>query len=104
MEIGPILRAMTRNKIGAILIALQIAFTMTVVVNAYFMIEERLRLMDRPSGVVEDQLFHISSRGSRPSSTARSRRKTTWSCCGRHRASSMRRLSTPYHCPAVAGP
>ena len=66
MEIGPILRAMTRNKIGAILIALQIAFTMTVVVNAYFMIEERLRLMDRPSGVVEDQLFHISSRGFTP--------------------------------------
>ena len=60
MELGPILRAMTRNKTGAILIALQIAFTMTVVVNGWVMIEERLRVMDRPSGLAEDELFHIS--------------------------------------------
>lgn len=59
MELGPILRAMTRNKTGAVLIALQIAFTMTVVVNAWVMIDERLRLMDRPSGLAEDELFHI---------------------------------------------
>ncbi len=63
MELAPILRAMTRNKTGAILIALQIALTMTVVVNAWSMIEEQLRLMDRPSGLVEDELFHISSSG-----------------------------------------
>ena len=60
MELGPILRAMTRNKTGAILIALQIAFTMTVVVNGWVMIDERLRVMDRPSGLAEDELFHIS--------------------------------------------
>jgi len=34
MEIGPIWRAMMRNKTGAILIALQIAVTMAIMVNA----------------------------------------------------------------------
>ncbi len=63
MEFGPILRALSRNKIGAILIALQIAFTMTVVVNAWFMIGERLALIDRPSGILEDDLFYLTSTG-----------------------------------------
>ena len=63
MDIGPILRALTRNKIGAVLIALQIALTMAVVVNAWTMIEERLRLMSRPSGLAEDELFHIATAG-----------------------------------------
>ena len=52
MEIGPIFRAMLRNKLGVCLIALQIAFTMTVVVNAIYIINERSRLMARPSGPV----------------------------------------------------
>ena len=62
-EIGPTLRAMMRNKIGAALIALQIAVTMTVVVNAASIIAERRAAMNRPSGLVEDELFHISVRG-----------------------------------------
>ena len=63
MEIGPILRAMTRNKLGVMLIALQIAFTMTVIINAVFIINERSRLMARPSGLDEANLFFLSSTG-----------------------------------------
>lgn len=63
MEIGPILRAMTRNKLGVILIALQIAFTMTVMVNSVFIIQERQTLMTRPSGLDEPNLFYLSSIG-----------------------------------------
>ncbi len=63
MEIGPIFRAMTRNKLGVVLIALQIAFTMTVMINAIFIINERNRLMARPSGMEEANLFHVSSIG-----------------------------------------
>ena len=63
MEFGPILRSMTRNKTGAVLIALQIAFTMTVIVNGYFIIAERVKNAGRPSGMVEDELFHIRSNG-----------------------------------------
>jgi putative ABC transport system permease protein len=52
---------MLRNKTGAVLIALQIAFTMTVVVNSYFMIRYATDQMGRASGLVEDELFHINS-------------------------------------------
>lgn len=63
LDIGPLWRALMRNKIGMLLIALQIAFTMAVCVNAYAMIKERIALMERPSGLVEDELFHLSSTG-----------------------------------------
>ena len=63
MEIGPIFRAMTRNKLGVFLIALQIAFTMTVMINAIFIINDRNQLMAKPSGMDDANLFHISSIG-----------------------------------------
>ena len=63
MEIGPIWRAMLRNKTGAILIALQIAVTMAIMVNAISIMQERGRMMARPSGVDEHNIFSISSIG-----------------------------------------
>lgn len=63
MEFGPILRAMTRNKLGVILISLQIAFTMTVIINAIFIINERSRMMARPSGMDEANQFFLRSIG-----------------------------------------
>jgi len=66
MELGPIWRALMRNKIGAILIALQIAVTLAIMVNAVSIIQERARLMARPSGLDEHNIFHISSVGFAP--------------------------------------
>jgi putative ABC transport system permease protein len=63
MEFGPIWRAMLRNKTAFVLIALQIAVTMAIMVNAFAIIQERTRLMDRPSGIDEDNIFYISSIG-----------------------------------------
>ena len=63
MELGPIWRAMMRNKTGAILIALQIAVTMAIMVNAISIMQERSRMMARPSGVDETNIFYISSVG-----------------------------------------
>ena len=63
MEIGPIWRAMMRNKTGAILIALQIAVTMAIMVNAISIMQERGRLMARPSGIDENNIFTIASVG-----------------------------------------
>ena len=63
MEIGPIWRAMMRNKTGAILIALQIAVTMAIMVNAISIMQERGRMMARPSGIDEHNIFSISSVG-----------------------------------------
>ncbi len=63
MEIGPIWRAMMRNKTGAILIALQIAVTMAIMVNAVSIMQDRSTKMARPSGVDEHNIFYISSVG-----------------------------------------
>ncbi|BDX06911.1 ABC transporter permease [Planctobacterium marinum] len=63
LEIGPIFRTLLRNKMGALLIALQIAVTMTIVVNAIFIIDEREALMARVSGVDEPNSFSVSSNG-----------------------------------------
>lgn len=60
MEIGPICRALARNKLGAALVALQIAFTMTVIINAIFIINERNTLMGKASGMDDANLFHVT--------------------------------------------
>lgn len=57
MHIRPILSAMRRNKVGAFLISLQMAVTLAILGNAGFIIEQRLSLMARPSGVDEANVF-----------------------------------------------
>jgi putative ABC transport system permease protein len=54
---------MMRNKTGAILIALQIAVTMAIMVNAISIMQEKDRMMSRPSGLDEHNLFSIASVG-----------------------------------------
>lgn len=61
MEIGPIWRALSRNKSSYILIAMQIAVTMALMVNAIAIIQERSRLMARPSGADEANIFQLHS-------------------------------------------
>ncbi len=56
MELGSILKGMTRNWVGPLLVALQVAITMAVMVNALFVIQERREVMARPTGVDEANL------------------------------------------------
>ncbi|MFN6972064.1 MAG: cell division protein FtsX, partial [Rheinheimera sp.] len=60
-ELGPIFRALLRQKVGAILIALQIALTLSIMVNAIFMMQQRSTQMARPSGLDEANLFYLSN-------------------------------------------
>jgi putative ABC transport system permease protein len=61
-----------RSKTSVLLIALQIAVTMAIMANAIAIIQERSRLMDRPSGVDEDNIFYLTSTGFAPDFDARS--------------------------------
>ncbi|NMH58453.1 ABC transporter permease [Alteromonas ponticola] len=63
LELGPIMRALLRNKVGAMLIALQIAVTMTIIVNAVFIIVERKSMMERESGLDEANTFYLTTTG-----------------------------------------
>jgi putative ABC transport system permease protein len=61
MELGPIWRALMRNKTSYILIALQIAVTMAIMVNAIGIIQDRSKQMARPSGIDEENIFYVTS-------------------------------------------
>jgi len=61
MELGPIWRAILRNKGSYVLIALQIAVTMAIMVNAIAIMQERAEQMARPSGTDEANIFTFSS-------------------------------------------
>jgi putative ABC transport system permease protein len=61
MEILPILSALRRNKVGAILVALQIALTLAVVANAMSIIQHHLADMHRPSGLDEANIFTLDN-------------------------------------------
>ena len=53
IDIGPIFRTLLHNKLGAFLIALQIALTLAIVTNAAFIIQQRAASIERPTGVDE---------------------------------------------------
>lgn len=53
-DLGPIFRALLRNRMGAFLIALQIALTMAIITNAAFIISQRSSDIERPSGLDEE--------------------------------------------------
>jgi putative ABC transport system permease protein len=57
MEIRPILSALLRNRAGAILVALQIAITLAIVVNAVFLTYQRVSHIGRPSGIDDQNIF-----------------------------------------------
>ena len=61
MELGPILSAMRRNKVGAILIALQMAITLAILCNGLFIIEQRIALSKRPTGTDEANIFALDN-------------------------------------------
>jgi putative ABC transport system permease protein len=61
MELRPILSAMRRNKVGAILIGVQMAITLAILCNALFIIEQRVALAKRPTGLDESNIFVINN-------------------------------------------
>ncbi|MFT5755434.1 MAG: putative ABC transport system permease protein [Alteromonadaceae bacterium] len=60
LNIGPIFNAMLRNKSSVILMVLQVALTLAIVSNAAYIINERLELMQRDTGLDESQLFSFN--------------------------------------------
>jgi putative ABC transport system permease protein len=61
MELRPILSAMRRNKVGAIVIAVQMAVTLAILCNGLFIIQQRVALSKRPTGADESSVFVITN-------------------------------------------
>ena len=60
MELQPIMRALWRNRTGAILVALQIALALAVVVNSLFIIMQRIEHIGRDPGLDVANTFMVS--------------------------------------------
>ncbi len=59
MEFQPIMRALWRNRTGAILVALQIALALAIVVNSLYIIVQRLEHMGRDPGLNVADTFTV---------------------------------------------
>ena len=61
MEFRPVLSALLRHKTAAALIVAEVALSCAIICNAIFLVTARVQQMNRPSGVVEQELLHIAS-------------------------------------------
>ncbi|MGC1547474.1 MAG: ABC transporter permease [Rhodanobacter sp.] len=59
MTLHPILAALRKHKAGVVLISLQIALTLAIVCNAFFIIQSRIERVGRPTGLDESNLFLV---------------------------------------------
>jgi putative ABC transport system permease protein len=66
VELRPILSALLRNRTGALLVGLQVALTLAVIANAFFIIEERIETIRRPTGIDSANLIFARSGGYAP--------------------------------------
>ncbi|HEY2464091.1 MAG TPA: FtsX-like permease family protein [Steroidobacteraceae bacterium] len=73
MQFRPIISAMRRNKVGAILIAVQMAITLAILCNALFIIQQRIALSKRPTGADEANVVVLDNQwvGNPPDMIAR---------------------------------
>ena len=55
MEIGPIFSSLLRSRTGPLLVALQVAISLAILANALFVVEQRIAVSKRPSGVDKEQ-------------------------------------------------
>ena len=60
LHIKPILSSLFRSKSGPILLLIQIILSVAIVANASFIIQERLALMQRDSGIKESEVLTFS--------------------------------------------
>jgi len=59
----PILSALFRNRAGAMLVAAQVAIALAVLVNAVYMVKQRIDLIHRPTGIDVDNIFVVGVQG-----------------------------------------
>ncbi len=59
----PIISALFRNRAGAFLVAAQVAIALAVLVNAVYMVKQRIDLIGRPTGIDENNIFVVGVTG-----------------------------------------
>lgn len=60
LEIGPVFRAMRRNKIGFVLSALQIAITIAVILNIFEVVQNDVERLNQSTEINMEDTFHFT--------------------------------------------
>jgi putative ABC transport system permease protein len=55
MEFRPILSTLMRSRTGPLLVALQVAISLAILANALFVVQQRIALSERPTGVANEE-------------------------------------------------
>jgi putative ABC transport system permease protein len=63
LNVRPILSALLRNRSGAALVAMQVAIALAVLVNAVYIIVQRIEKIHRPTGIDEQNILVVQSAG-----------------------------------------
>ncbi len=64
LNFRPLLSALTRNPTGALLVTLQVAITLAVLVNASWIVHQRIHAIEQPTGIDTRDTFVIAVGGS----------------------------------------
>ncbi|WP_226644875.1 ABC transporter permease [Microbulbifer variabilis] len=60
LELQPMLSALWRNKVPALLISLQLALTLAIISNIVIIIQERIEKIGRPTGIAVEEIIAIN--------------------------------------------
>jgi putative ABC transport system permease protein len=63
LNIRPILSSLLRNRTGAVLVALQVALALAILVNATYIVKQRVDSINRPTGLDDANTFAMESSG-----------------------------------------
>ena len=63
LNVRPIVSALLRNRTGAVLVAMQVAIALAVLVNAIYIVVQRVEKVHRPTGIDEQNIFVVQSAG-----------------------------------------
>lgn len=72
LQFYPILKSLLNNRTGAVLIAIQTAVTLAIVINATFIISQRIDKMMRPTGMDVEHIVTLASQSFAPDFNAES--------------------------------
>ncbi len=63
LDLRPIFSALMCNRVGAVLVAIQIAIALAVLVNAIYIVKQRVDTIRRPDGIDTANIFTVASTG-----------------------------------------
>jgi putative ABC transport system permease protein len=61
LDIRPVVSSLLRNRTGAVLVAFQIAIALAVLVNAVFIVHQRIEKINRPTMIDDRNLFGVQT-------------------------------------------